>query len=78
MAGQRLYTPAQLHEILVGQDCRGVINFFGRLPDQQQGKDWIYTHLPIYYPEEDSYLTVAIVCFSHADDLVWQVVCYPN
>lgn len=76
-AGERFYTPSQLHELLVGRDRRSVINFFARQPDHQQGIDWIYYRLPIYYPEEDRYLTTVVVCFSHADDLVWQVVCYP-
>jgi len=76
-AGERFYTPDQLHDLLVGKDRRSVVYFFGRPPDQQQGFDWIYGRLPIYYPEEDRYLSTAVVCFSHADDLVWQVVCYP-
>lgn len=76
-AGERFFTPNQLHDLFVGKDRRSVVQFFGRPPDQQQGFDWIYTRLPIYYPEEDRYLSTAVICFSHADDLVWQVVCYP-
>ncbi|NCY21372.1 hypothetical protein EBX31_05375 [bacterium] len=76
-AGERFFTPNQLHDLFVGKDKRSVVQFFGRPPDQQQGFDWIYTRLPIYYPDEDRYLSVAVFCFSHADDLVWQVVCYP-
>jgi hypothetical protein len=54
-----------------------VINFFGRMPNHQQGFDWIYDHLLIAVESQDQYYTTAVVCFSHGDHLVWQVVCYP-
>jgi hypothetical protein len=47
------------------------------MPDHSQGVDWIYNRLLIYVAEPDRYYTTAIVCFSHGDHLVWQVVCYP-
>ncbi|PAW69928.1 MAG: hypothetical protein B9S30_03745 [Verrucomicrobiia bacterium Tous-C5FEB] len=75
--GAAPYTPQQLHELLVGQNKIGVINFFGRSPNHQQGFDWIYNHLLIEVAERDQYYTTAVVCFSHGDHLVWQVVCYP-
>ena len=75
--GAAPYTPQQLHELLVGQNKMSVINFFGRTPNHQQGFDWIYNHLLIEVAERDQYYTTAVVCFSHGDHLVWQVVCYP-
>jgi hypothetical protein len=71
------YTPQQLHELLVGQNNIGVINFFGRAPNHQQGFDWIYNRLLIEIPECNQYYTTAVICFSHGDHRVWQVVCYP-
>jgi len=76
-AGAAPYTPEQLHELLVGQNKMSVINFFGRMPNHQQGFDWIYEHLLIAVENQDQYYTTAVVCFSHGDHLVWQVVCYP-
>jgi len=76
-AGAAPYTPEQLHELLVGQNKMSVINFFGRMPNHQQGFDWIYNHLLIAVESQDQYYTTAVVCFSHGDHLVWQVVCYP-
>jgi len=76
-AGAAPYTPEQLHELLVGQNKMSVINFFGRMPNHQQGFDWIYDHLLIAVENQDQYYTTAVVCFSHGDHLVWQVVCYP-
>ncbi len=76
-AGASPYTPRQLHELLVGQRRESVLQFFGRMPDHSQGVDWIYNRLLIYVAEPDRYYTTAIVCFSHGDHLVWQVVCYP-
>ena len=75
--GASPYTPQQLHELLVGQNNIGVINFFGRTPNHQQGFDWIYNRLLIEIPERNQYFTTAVVCFSHGDHRVWQVVCYP-
>ena len=76
-AGASPYTPQQLQELLAGQNKMSVINFFGRMPNHQQGHDWVYNRLLIAIPSRDQYYTTAVVCFSHADDLVWQVVCYP-
>ena len=76
-AGAAPYNPEQLHELLVGQNKMSVINFFGRMPNHQQGFDWIYNHLLIAVESQDQYYTTAVVCFSHGDHLVWQVVCYP-
>jgi hypothetical protein len=76
-AGSTPYTPQQLQELLAGQNKMSVINFFGRMPNHQQGHDWVYNRLLIAIPSRDQYYTTAVVCFSHADDLVWQVVCYP-
>jgi len=47
------------------------------MPNHQQGFDWIYDHLLIAVENQDQYYTTAVVCFSHGDHLVWQVVCYP-
>ncbi|MCX6935812.1 MAG: hypothetical protein NTZ01_06455 [Verrucomicrobia bacterium] len=77
-AGATPYTPQQLHELLVGQSKEGVLQFFGRMPNHIQGFDWIYERLLIYVAEQDQYYTTAVVCFSHGDHLVWQVVSYPN
>ena len=76
-AGASPYTPQQLHELLVGQQREAVLLFFGRIPDHTQGVDWVYNQMLIYVAESDRYYTTAIVCFSHGDHLVWQVVCYP-
>lgn len=75
--GASPYTPQQLHELLVGQNRESVLQFFGRMPNHIQGVDWIFNRLLIYVAETDQYYTTAIVCFSHGDHLVWQVVCYP-
>ena len=75
--GASPYTPQQLHELLVGQKRESVLQFFGRMPNHIQGVDWIYNRMLIYVAESDQYYTTAIVCFSHGDGLVWQVVCYP-
>jgi hypothetical protein len=77
-AGASPYTPQQLQELLAGQNKQGVLNFFGRMPNHIRGVDWFYEHLLIYIADQDQYYTVAVVCFSHADGKVWQVVCYPN
>jgi hypothetical protein len=75
--GAAVYSPKQLHDLLVGQTQAAVINFFGRAPNHQQGADWIYDRLLIEVAEQNQYYTTAVVCFSHGDHLVWQVVCYP-
>ena len=75
--GASPYTPQQLHELLVGQRRESVLQFFGRMPNHIQGVDWIYNRMLIYVAESDQYYTTAVVCFSHGDGLVWQVVCYP-
>ena len=75
--GASPYTPQQLHELLVGQQRESVLQFFGRMPNHIQGMDWVYNQLLVYVAETDRYYTTAIVCFSHGDHLVWQVVCYP-
>ena len=75
--GAAVYSPKQLHDLLVGQTKVAVINFFGRTPNHQQGADWIFDRLLIEVPERNQYYTTAVVCFSHGDHLVWQVVCYP-
>ena len=75
--GASPYTPQQLHELLVGQNRASVLQFIGRMPNHIQGVDWIYNQLFIYVAESDQIYTTAIVCFSHGDHLVWQVVCYP-
>lgn len=75
--GASPYTPQQLHELLVGQQRESVLQFFGRMPNHIQGADWVYNRMLIYVADTDQYYTTAIVCFSHGDHLVWQVVCYP-
>ncbi|NBV95951.1 MAG: hypothetical protein EBT30_00065 [Verrucomicrobia bacterium] len=60
-AGAAPYTPEQLHELLVGQNKMSVINFFGRMPNHEQGFDWIYEHLLIAVESQDQYYTTAVV-----------------
>ena len=60
-AGATPYTPQQLQELLAGQNKMSVINFFGRMPNHQQGHDWIYNRLLIAVPTRDQYYTTAVV-----------------
>jgi len=76
--GSATYTPQQLHELLVGQNRNVVLQTFGRMPNIVRGHDWFYENVAVYIPERDQYYTLAVVCFSQADGLVWQVVCYPH
>jgi len=76
--GSATYTPQQLHELLVGQNRNTVLQTFGRMPNFTRGHDWFYESVAVYVPERDQYYTLAVVCFSQADGLVWQVVCYPH
>ncbi len=76
--GSASYTPQQLHELLVGQNRVVVLQTFGRMPNFVRGHDWFYENVAVYVPERDQYYTLAVVCFSQADGLVWQVVCYPH
>jgi hypothetical protein len=48
-----------------------------RAPKHQQCLDWIYNSLLIEIHECNQYYTTAVICFSHGDHRVWQVVCYP-
>jgi hypothetical protein len=78
ITGAAVYTPQQLHELLVGQMEPVVIATFGRMPDLVRGHNWFYERMAIYLPEQNQYYTLAVVCFSQADGRVWQVVCYPH